>query len=72
MIRREQMTSDTLERHMKQHEKKRNGIEEAGSFLSGVCGMLGKHKHIEYKLYLKTMRDDTFKRHMKTQKKHAQ
>ena len=31
------MRSDILERHMKKHEKKSNGIEEAGSSRSGVC-----------------------------------
>ena len=48
-----QMRSDTLERHMKQHEKKTNGIDEAGSFMSGVCGKVGKHKQVEFKISLK-------------------
>ena len=29
------MTSDHLERHMKTHEKKSNGIDEGGSFVNG-------------------------------------
>ena len=36
------MTSDHLKRHMKTHEKKPNGIEEAGSSRSGVCDKVGK------------------------------
>ena len=64
-----QMRSDTLERHMKQHEKKSNGIEEAGSSGSGVCENVGKHKQVGCKICLKTMRSDTLKRHMKTHEK---
>ena len=68
-----QMKSDNLERHMKQHEKKPNGIDEAGSFMSGVCGKVGKHKQVECKICLKTMRSDTLKRHIKhMKKKHVQ
>ena len=63
------MRSDILERHMKQHEKKSNGIEEAGSSGSGVCENVGKHKQVGCKICLKTMRSDTLKRHMKTHKK---
>ena len=60
------MRSDTLQRHMKTHEKKPNGIEEAGSSRSGVCDKVGKHKQVECKICLKTMRSYTLKRHMKT------
>ena len=35
-----QMRSDNLERHMEQHEKKTNRIDETG------CGMMGKHKQV--------------------------
>ena len=63
------MRSDHLERHMKQHEKKPNGIDEAGSFIRGVCGMVGKHKQVECKICLKTMRSDHLVRHMKMHEK---
>ena len=63
------MTSDHLKRHMKTHEKKTNGIEEAGSSRSDECGKVGKHKQVECKICLKTMRDDTLKRHLKTHEK---
>ena len=63
------MRSDTLQRHMKKHEKKSNGIEEAGSSRSGVCDKVGKHKQAECRICLKTMRSDTLKRHMKTHEK---
>ena len=63
------MRSDILERHMKQHEKKSNGIEEAGSSGSGVCENVGKHKQVGCKICLKTMRSDTLKRHMITHEK---
>ena len=36
------MRSDNLERHMRQHEKKTNGIDETGCFRSGVSGMVEK------------------------------
>ena len=38
------MRSDNLERHMEQHVKKTNGIDEAGSFMRRVCGMVGQTK----------------------------
>ena len=60
------MRNDTLERRMEQHEKKTNGIDDAGSFRSGVCGKVGKHKQVECKICLKTMRNDTLETHMKT------
>ena len=63
------MRSDNLIRHMKKHEKKSNGIEEAGSSGSGVCEKVGKHKQAECRICLKTMRSDTLKRHMKTHEK---
>ena len=63
------MRSDILERHMKKHTKKSNGIEEAGSSRSDECGKVGKHKQVECKICLKTMRSDTLKRHMKTHEK---
>ena len=63
------MTSDHLERHMKTHEKKSNGKDEAGSSGSGICGKVGKHKQAECKICLKTMRSDNLKRHMKTHEK---
>ena len=63
------MTSNNLKRHMKTHEKKQNGIDEAESFRSVVCGKVGKHKQVECKICLKTMRGDTLKRHMKTHEK---
>ena len=63
------MTSDHLVRHMKTHEKKSNGIDEAGSSMSLVCGKVGKHKQAECRICLKTMRSDTLKRHMKTHEK---
>ena len=43
------MRSDTLERHMEQHEKKTNGIDEAGSFRSGVCGKVGNTNRLNVK-----------------------
>ena len=43
------MTSDHLKQHMKTHEKKTNGIEEAGSSRSGVCDKLGTHKQLHVK-----------------------
>ena len=46
--------------------EKPNGIDEAGSFRCGVCGKVGKHKQVECKICLKTMRNDTLERHMKT------
>ena len=63
------MTSDHLVRHMKTHEKKPNGIDEAGSSRSGVCDKVGKHKYVECKICLKTMRGDNLVRHMKTHEK---
>ena len=63
------MRSDILERHMKKPGKKSNGVEEAGSSGSGVCGKVGKHKQAECKICLKTMRSDTLKRHMKRHEK---
>ena len=57
---------------MKTHEKKPNGIEEAGSSRSGVCGKVGKHKQVECRICLKKMRGDTLKRHMKTHEKKPQ
>ena len=63
------MKSNNLLRHMKKHEKKSNGIEEAGSSRSWVCAKLGKHNQVEFKICLKTMRGDTLKRHMKTHEK---
>ena len=63
------MRSDNLERHMKKHEKKSNGIEEAGSSGSGVCENVGKHKQVGCKICLKTMRSDNLERHMKTHEK---
>ena len=39
------MTSDHLERHMKTHEKKSNGKDDAGSSGSGVCGKVGKQNY---------------------------
>ena len=63
------MRSDILERHMKKHEKKSNGIEEAGSSGSGVCENVGKHKQVECRICLKTMRSDNLVRHMKTHEK---
>ena len=67
------MTSDHLVRHMKTHEKKSNGIEEAGSSGSGVCENVGKHKQVGCKICLKTMRSDNLERHMKThEKNHVQ
>ena len=63
------MTSDHLERHMKTHEKKSNGKDDAGSSGRGVCGKVGKHKQVECRICLKTMRSDTLKRHMKTHEK---
>ena len=62
------MRSDILERHMKKHVKKSNGIEEVGSFGSGVCEKAGKHKQVGCKICLKTMRSYTLKRHMKHMK----
>ena len=50
------MRSDNLIRHIKKHEKKSNGIEEAGSSESGVCEKVGKHKQVEGKICLKTKR----------------
>ena len=63
------MRSDILERHMKKHVKKSNGIEEVGSSGSGVCEKTGKHKQVGCKICLKTMRSDNLKRHMKTHEK---
>ena len=63
------MTSDHLERHMKTHEKKSNGKDDAGSSGRGVCGKVGKHKQVECRICLKTMRSDNLVRHMKTHKK---
>jgi hypothetical protein len=63
------MRSDILERHMKQHEKKSNGIEEAGSSGSGVCENVGKHKQVGCKICLNTMRSDHLIIHMKTHEK---
>ena len=63
------MTSDHLERHMKTHEKKSNGKDEAGSSRSGVCEKVGKHKQVGCRICLKTMRSDTLKRHLKTHEK---
>ena len=63
------MRSDILERHMKKHEKKSNGIDEAGSSGSGVCENVGKHKKVECRICLKTMRSDHLIRHMKTHEK---
>ena len=63
------MRSDHLIRHMKKHENKSNGIEEAGSSGSGVCEKVGKHKQAECKICLKTMRGDNLVRHMKTHEK---
>ena len=63
------MRSDILERHMKKHEKKSNGIDEAGSSGSGVCENAGKHKQVGCKICLKTMRSDHLIRHMKTHEK---
>ena len=63
------MRSDILERHMKKHEKKSNGIEEVGSSGSGVCENAGKHKQVGCKICLKTMRSDHLIRHMKTHEK---
>ena len=63
------MRSDILERHMKTHGKKSNGIKEAGSSGSGVCEKLGKHKKVECRICLKTMRSDHIIRHMKTHEK---
>ena len=63
------MRSDILERHMKKHVKKSNGIEEVGSFGSGVCEKAGKHKQVGCKICLKTMRSDNLVRHMKTHEK---
>ena len=37
--------------------------------MSGVCGMVGKHKQVECKICLKTMRGDNLVRHMKTHEK---
>ena len=62
-------TSDHLERQMKTHERKSNGIDEAESFVSGVCGKVGKHKQAECRICLKTMRSDHLIRHMKTHEK---
>ena len=64
-----QMRSDHLERHKEQHEKKMKGIDEAGSFRSGVCGMVGKHKKVECRICLKKMGSDHLVRHMKTHEK---
>ena len=63
------MRSDTLQRHMKTHEKKQNGIEEAGSSVSGEYDKVGEHKQVECKICLKTMRGDHIVRHMKTHEK---
>ena len=51
------------------HEKKPNGIDEAGSSRSGVCEKVGKHKYVECRICLKTMRGDNLVRHMKTHEK---
>ena len=60
-----QMRSDHLDRHMEQHEKKTNGIDETGCFRSGVCGMVGKHKQVVCKICLKKMTSNNLKRHKK-------
>ena len=49
--------------------EKPDGIDEAGSSGSGVCGKVGKHKQVECRICLKAMRSDTLKRHMKTHEK---
>ena len=49
--------------------EKPNGIDEAGSSGSGVCEKVGKHKQVECKICLKTMRGDNLVRHMKTHEK---
>ena len=46
------MTSDHLKQHMKTHEKKSNGIEDAGSSRSEECEKVGKHKYVECKVCL--------------------
>ena len=46
--------------------KKINGIDEDESFRSGVCEKVGKHKQVECKICLKTMRGDNLVMHMKT------
>ena len=63
------MRSDILERHMKKHVKKLNGIKEVGSSGSGVCENVGKHKQIGCRICVKTMRSATLKSHMKTHEK---
>ena len=63
------MTSDHLERHMKTHEKKSNGKDDAGSSGRGVCEKVGKHKQVECKICLKTMTSNNLKKHMKTHEK---
>ena len=65
------MRGDNIKRHMETHEKKWNGVEEAGSSRSGECDKVGKHKQVECKICLKTMRSDTLKRHMKTHEKNV-
>ena len=63
------MRGDNLERHMEQHTKKINGIDEAGSYRRGVCDKVGKHKYVECKICQKKMRSDHLVRHMKTHDK---
>ena len=54
---------------MEQHVKTPNGIDETGSSRSVLCDKVGKHKYVECKICLKTMRGDTLVRHMKTHEK---
>ena len=49
--------------------KKTNGMEKARSSRSGECDKVGKHKQVECKICLKTMRSDTLKRHTKKHEK---
>ena len=52
-----------------EQEKNPNGIGEGGSSGSGVCEKVGKHKQVECRICLKTMRSDNLVRHMKTHEK---
>ena len=49
--------------------EKPNGIDEAGSSRSGVCEKVGKHREVECKICLKTLRSDNLVRHMNTHEK---